>query len=865
MIFRVLFILFLCFTSASLFSQQQKLSSKNSLPVPSSSTQYQLNTLDVLANKRSRADEDKMNLEISNYRKKDNEIITIPVVFHIVNQNPSSIPDQVLIDALQDLNDGFSKAGNYSASAGADTKIRFCLAKKDPDGGITSGITRTTSFFSNSLNPVIDDARLKNLIQWDPSRYINVWYIKSMELEMFPQFYCGTWTRVKKGGYATMPPLAGALDGIVVTDFKVMLIHEMGHYLGLYHTFEGPGCLNNDCTVDGDKVCDTPPDAAIYSAPSCGTPINSCSSDTLSGFTVDMPDQIANFMDYGNESCQNLFTQGQADRMRAAIATQRPGLLQDQCAPPCTENITASFTRNNIYPLQGDAVSFTNTSSGAGKYEWLINDAVVSTSSNFTNTFSAVGKYKVTLKAFNSSICFSTFTQYVIVNCGVTARFYTDKIVVASKSPIYSDSVRFFNTSENATSFQWLMSSDKGMAEQVISTSANFTYLFTTPANYIVKLMATNGSCTDITIDYAITVLDPTPDGHVYLNNAQCVQNTKVTFSMYACNSGYATIPAKTPITFYDADPRTAGAKKIETFYLPEAIPGNCCSNFLTYTLDIGRRNLNTLFAVFSDDGSKVPISLPNTSLVETDYINNVAAISNVAFRNTAAPAQAILEWGDTLQLNAAAGPGVVSSYVWSTAKDLSCTTCQSPILIADSSTVKSVVATSSRGCTDTAYVDIKVPPYNDYRVLFNDVQCAGKDSLYVNFTVFNDFKRAVLPATLSVSFYSGNPATGNAVLLQPVFSLPDTIKAKQFTFNTFIKGVSEGNIYAVVNDVGKVLPIAFPNNKLLEKNYTNNIAITPYKPETVLIQPSDTTVFRKQFVPLKINTTIYNPTSTTW
>jgi hypothetical protein len=78
--------------------------------------------------------------------------------------------------------------------------------------------------------------------------------VKSLELEIFPQFYCGTWTRTKIGGYATLPPNAGALDGIVVTDFKFLLTHEMGHYLGLYHTFEGLGCVNNNCATDGDKV-----------------------------------------------------------------------------------------------------------------------------------------------------------------------------------------------------------------------------------------------------------------------------------------------------------------------------------------------------------------------------------------------------------------------------------------------------------------------------------------------------------------------------------------------------------------------------------------------------------------------------------
>ena len=60
------------------------------------------------------------------------------------------------------LNNAFSRSGAYSASAGADTKLRFCIVKKDPNGGITTGITRTTSFFSNSLNKDIEDARLKN-------------------------------------------------------------------------------------------------------------------------------------------------------------------------------------------------------------------------------------------------------------------------------------------------------------------------------------------------------------------------------------------------------------------------------------------------------------------------------------------------------------------------------------------------------------------------------------------------------------------------------------------------------------------------------------------------------------------------------
>jgi gliding motility-associated-like protein len=858
-------LLLLCLASTAAKSQPV-----NSVPPKSSaftnSSLVEFKSLDMGVNGRNMVAEDKMNLEILRYRQTDSAIITLPVVFHIVNQNPSAIPDQDILDALQNLNEAFSKSGAYAASLGADTKIRFCLAKKDPDGGITNGITRTTSYFSENFNPVIEDARLKNLVQWDPSRYINIWFVKTLEQEIFPQFSCGKWLRLRGGGYATLPPNAGPLDGIVLTALKTMLVHEMGHYLGLYHTFEGLDCRNNDCSIDGDRVCDTPPDASLSSPPFCGAVTNSCSSDTLSGYTIDQNDPIANFMDYGNEACQNQFTEGQSARMRAAVATQRPGLLEDKCAPPCLEVITAAFTRNNSYPLPGSAINFTNTSTGATQYEWMVNGIVVATTQNFTYTFSNAGKTKVTLKAFNNAACFAAYTDYVIVNCGVTARFYTDKTNIASQAPTYIDTVQFINTSENGTSFTWLISSNKGMAEQVVGTSKNLSYVFSTPANYFVKLIATNGSCTDTTLVHTINVFDPTPDGAVFINSVQCVQETKIKVAFSVCNYGYASLPKGLPLTFYDGDPKLITTNKIGvTFFLPVEISGNCCGPLFTLTIDIGRKGLNSIYAVINDSGNTRPLVLPNTPFVEKYYFNNIAVFQNFAFKVTATPALSVLEPGDTLRLNAKAGPGVVSSYLWSTAKNLSCTNCPSPNLIADSSVVKRVIATSNQGCTDTGYVDIKVPPYNDYRIKINDVNCSAGDSLRVEFTIFNDFKRAVLPSTLSVSFYNGNPLTGSALLLGPIFSLPDTLNANQATFTAIIKGMNAGSLYAVINDSAKSLPVSLPNTLLTEKNYLNNTAVSLYVTEVLLILPTDTTVFRKQFVPLKINTTIYNPLSTTW
>ncbi|MBC7888880.1 MAG: gliding motility-associated C-terminal domain-containing protein [Ferruginibacter sp.] len=799
--------------------------------------------------------EAKMNREILNFQRGvNNDSTVVPVVFHIINQDPSTIPDQVITDALNELNDAFAKRGNYLAGNGVDTKIRFCLSQKDPDGGITTGITRTKSYFSTHLNPLIEDAKLKNLVQWDPARYINIWYVASMDYEGFADFSCGRWSRTAVGGYATMPPGGGALDGIVVTGFGNLLTHEMGHYLGLYHTFEGRNCVNNNCTTDGDRVCDTPPDRSIANSFSCTSPENSCNTDTLSNysngnFTADTTDPISNFMDYGNNACHNAFTQGQAVRMIAAINTQRSGLLQNQCDKPCSENIIAAFVRNNPHPVPGDSVSFANLSAGAANYQWLVDDIMVSTGTDFGYTFSATGKYKITLKAYNTISCYAMYSDFVIVNCGVTARFYTNKRIIASKIPIYPDSIIFTNTSENASSFKWMMGNDQGMAQQLVSTSKNLVYIFPSPANYSLQLIATNGGCTDTTNTFIIPVTDPTQDGIAYMTTVNCYQQTKVRVTLYVCNNGYAPIPANTLISFYDADPRQGNAKKLDLgFKLPDPIPGKCCGFLYTHIIDVKQPGLNTLYMVFNDSGNTMPLALPNTSLVENNYINNISVATNFRFKASIFPAQVVLEPGDTLQLVAQAGPGTITSYNWAPALNLSCIPCRSPYLVADSDRVKSMIATSQYGCVDTAYTVIKVPPSDDFTIEMNEVECAGRDSLYVNFTIRNLFKRGTIPKGLVLSFYDGDPFSATANLLLPAFTVPAFVNAKQITFSSFIKSVGTGKLYAVVNDSGTARPLILPNTPWPEKDFNNNVNVFNYTKFTIttvpvqaILEPGDT------------------------
>ncbi|MDP6908825.1 MAG: M43 family zinc metalloprotease, partial [Flavobacteriales bacterium] len=87
--------------------------------------------------------------------------------------------------------------------------------------------------------------------------------------------------------------------------------HEVGHYLGLDHTFEGYSCSETNCNTQGDQICDTPPteDGSTCNVPAC--------PNTL----------VENYMDYTSETCQDMFTNGQSTVMRAVLAGTRNALV----------------------------------------------------------------------------------------------------------------------------------------------------------------------------------------------------------------------------------------------------------------------------------------------------------------------------------------------------------------------------------------------------------------------------------------------------------------------------------------------------------------------------------------------------------
>jgi len=424
--------------------------------------------------------------------------VTLPVVVHIIhNGGPENISDAQVYTAIQHLNEAYSKTGYYAAANGASVDVQFCLAQRDPSNQPTNGITRDQSTYTvmGGNSPEVDDLHVKDINRWNPLCYINIWVVKSIPGPV--------------AGFAYLPSAHGTIeDGIVVeagyfgTSYAndVVPIHEMGHYLGLYHTFEG-GCTNNDCSLDGDKVCDTPPSqTTAYIL--CGQTINSCSTDALSGFSTDQNDLIEDYMCYGNLNCMKVFTQGQVDRMRWHLENVRSSLLQcKSCMAPCPDPVVASFTLPPSPIQPGLPVVFTNGSTNAIGYTWFVNGIQQNGSPDLNYTFPSAGAYTIRLVAQSgNTMCYddekSTTLQVV---CPVNAGFTPDEATIGITTSIHLTGT---STGGSALTNQWTIDG------QPVSTAASYDFSGSASGKHTVQLTMNNGNCSSTHTGHII-VIDP--------------------------------------------------------------------------------------------------------------------------------------------------------------------------------------------------------------------------------------------------------------------------------------------------------------------------------------------------------------------
>jgi hypothetical protein len=294
------------------------------------------------------------------------ETIRIPVVVHVIHNQANSQPgtegnisDAQIRSQIDVLNEDYRRKPNTRGfndnPVGADVNIEFFLATCDPNGKASSGITRT---YNAQKDFDLDISKLTTLSYWPSDQYMNIWV---------------TDVRVPYIGYAQFPDMSGleglssnhgpvATDGLVL-DYKVFgrqtgavtsalygygrtTTHEVGHWLGLKHTW---GDDIGNC--DTDYCDDTPPTRTFNQANdnSCTPVFSDCEGPTTRNM-------IENYMDYTPDVCMNIFTQDQKARMWKVLQTspRRKSLVAN--ASRCKILLPSEKLSIEVFPNPADGV-----------------------------------------------------------------------------------------------------------------------------------------------------------------------------------------------------------------------------------------------------------------------------------------------------------------------------------------------------------------------------------------------------------------------------------------------------------------------------------------------------------------------------
>ena len=259
-------------------------------------------------------------------------IYTIPVVVHVVYkttaQNITTAQVQSQIDVLnkdyQKLNADVSKVPSIWTSLVADCQIKFCLATIDPSGLTTTGIVRkSTTKTSFSTNNDVKFTSRGGDNAWPAGSYLNLWV-------------CNLGGGIL--GYAQFPGGAASTDGVVIDNNAFgstgtvsypynlgrTATHEIGHWLNLRHIWgdDGTACTGSDLVTDTPNQAGEHYGCPVFPQVTCSNGPNG--------------DMFMNYMDYTDDRCMYMLTNGQKTRIYGVLQTggaRHSVTISGKCGP----------------------------------------------------------------------------------------------------------------------------------------------------------------------------------------------------------------------------------------------------------------------------------------------------------------------------------------------------------------------------------------------------------------------------------------------------------------------------------------------------------------------------------------------------
>jgi len=317
--------------------------------------------------------------------RSSSSIYTIPVVVHVLHLGEllgvgTNISDAQIQSAITNLNDVYR---GQTAGSPVDFEIEFALAQQDPNCIAHSGINRiNASAVPNYLTGGVDyygdggeadETILKDLSRWPETEYFNIWIVSEIEnnnggfgIQGYANFFTGS----AYEGSVMMASVFGYDPTSTQPSFNLnaprdnsTVVHEIGHYLHLHHTFKGDGDADNngigdacpgDVTIglDSDGCADTEPHKRYTSQCKSGL-LNDCTGATFGDNTA------KNFMSYA--SCQDRLTPDQKTRSRAMLATTGISIIYSQ-GDETPNSTSGTLTNASCIPQS----SSTATSGGYG-------------------------------------------------------------------------------------------------------------------------------------------------------------------------------------------------------------------------------------------------------------------------------------------------------------------------------------------------------------------------------------------------------------------------------------------------------------------------------------------------------------------